>query len=69
MSKNQTKLSYEHLIGLPLEEAKQRAKKMGVIIRANHTNSEGFLFTCDYKQNRITVSVDDGIVDSILSVG
>lgn len=62
-------MKHSKLIGLDLEEARNRAERSGYIIRETRRDGEAFLATCDYIDNRINVATESGKIIEILSIG
>lgn len=50
------------LDGLPLDQFKEEAAKLGFRTRVIEEDGEHFVVTCDYDINRVNVAVNGGIV-------
>jgi len=50
------------LVGLETEAARELAEKKGLTFRVGERDGERFLLTLDYRLDRVTVSIVDGII-------
>jgi len=61
--------SYNHLIGLEVEQAKVELEKEGKILRVDTKDGVPLVGTCDMKANRLNVAITKGIITSVSGLG
>lgn len=58
-----------NIINLTLEAATAKAIKQGFVIRPTIVDGKPLVGSCDIQENRLNVSVNDGIVTAVSQVG
>lgn len=61
-SKEATKTFPKNLVGLTEESAKAKITELGMKCRVRNRDGETFMGTCDYRLDRINLSITDGKV-------
>ncbi|UQX88357.1 serine protease inhibitor [Jatrophihabitans telluris] len=59
-------LNLQDLVGLPADEAAARVERAEGIVRRI---PRGGLMTMDYRANRVTIVVEDGVVTEVVGIG
>lgn len=60
---------FNHLIGLSLQEAREKLEQESKRLRVMQEDGKSRIGTCDLRRDRVNVSVNDGKITDILSVG
>lgn len=63
------KLKLDAIIGMSVEEAEEYLARMHLSLRTMSIDGEALVGTCDWKPNRVNVSVVDGRVDEVSGLG
>lgn len=59
-SKEDTKTFPKNLVGLTEEAAKAKITELGMKVRVRNRDGETFMGTCDYRTDRVNLSIDNG---------
>lgn len=62
-------MKLEKLIGIPVFEAEKILKQSGKILRIIKNDDENFCVTCEYRENRVNVEVEQGTITNVLCQG
>jgi hypothetical protein len=60
--KEATQTFPKNLVGLTEDEAKAKITDLGMKVRIRNRDGETFMGTCDYRRDRVNLSIDNGKV-------
>lgn len=60
---------FDKYVGKTEKQAANMAEKEGMVIRVTNRDGESLMGTCDYRTDRINVSVEDGVITGISGLG
>jgi hypothetical protein len=63
-TKEATKTFPKNLVGLTEEDAKAKITALGMKCRVRNRDGERFMGTCDYRLDRVNLSISDGKVSN-----